>query len=191
VSSTDVQTIRSAYEAFARQDIEAVLSALDPEIEWVDSARDAPPPAGGGTRHGAQTVAAEVFPALAEHWTRFEVQPDRYLDAGDHVVVLGRFSGDADGGGSLDAPFVHVWRMSGGGPTGTRTTRTRPPRSRPSDGRPRAPERAAPAARRPGGAGASRLADFFSRLRAPASRTPRPRRGCGTAAFRGRCARAS
>ena len=43
------------------------------------------------------------------------VRTDRYLDAGDHVVVVGRFDAEArDGGGRLDAPFVHLWRLEDG-----------------------------------------------------------------------------
>lgn len=115
MSSSNVETIRSAYEAYARQDVEGVLAVLAPDVEWADADHDAPPPAGGGTRRGKQEVARTVFPALVEHWSSLAVQTDRYLDAGDHVVVVGRFVGDArNGGRHLDAPFVHVWRLEDG-----------------------------------------------------------------------------
>jgi len=34
VSERNVSTVRGAYDAFARQDIPAVLTALDPGIVW-------------------------------------------------------------------------------------------------------------------------------------------------------------
>jgi ketosteroid isomerase-like protein len=38
-----------------------------------------------------------------------------FLDAGDDVVVLGRYRGVAQGTGKkLDVPFVHVWTLQDG-----------------------------------------------------------------------------
>ena len=45
---------------------------------------------------------------------RFSAAPEQFIDAGEHVVVVGQFRGRANGGGSLDAPFVHVWKMRNG-----------------------------------------------------------------------------
>ena len=37
------------------------------------------------------------------------------IDAGDHIVVLGRYGGAAKAGGArLDAPFCHVFRINDG-----------------------------------------------------------------------------
>ena len=40
--------------------------------------------------------------------------PEQFIDAVEHVVVVGRFRGKAKNGVTLDAPFVHVYRMRNG-----------------------------------------------------------------------------
>ena len=44
----------------------------------------------------------------------FHAEPEQFIDAGEHVVVVGRFRGKATSGATLDAPFVHVNRMRNG-----------------------------------------------------------------------------
>jgi uncharacterized protein len=111
MSQQDVQTIRRAYEAFNRGDIPAVLDAFDPRIEWVE-------PGGGrapaGTFHGAQSVADDVFATVPRNFDEFRAEPEQFIDAAEHVVVVGRFRGKAKGGATFDAPFVHAFRMRNG-----------------------------------------------------------------------------
>ena len=111
MADQDVQTMRAAYEAFNRGDIPAVLSAFDPAIEWHE-------PGGGqaprGVYEGAERVANEVFSQVSAHFERFEAAPEQFIDAGEHLVVVGRFRGRAKSGRELDAPFAHVWAMRGG-----------------------------------------------------------------------------
>jgi hypothetical protein len=111
MSQQDVQTIRGGYEAFNRKDIPGVLERFDPQIEWIE-------PGGGrapaGTFRGSQSVAAKVFSAVPENFQEFRADPDQFIDAGEHVVVAGRFTGRSKSGAALDAPFVHVWRMRNG-----------------------------------------------------------------------------
>ncbi len=103
--------MRRACETFNRADIPAVLTAFDPAIEWHE-------PGGGrapqGTFRGPESVANDVFGAVPETFDEFRAEPDTFIDAGDHVVVTGRFRGRAKGGGVLDAPFAHVWEMRNG-----------------------------------------------------------------------------
>src|SRR6476620_3783859 len=55
-------------------------------------------------------------PALdRDWWSEFTAVPDEFLDAGDEVVVLGRYRGTAkQTGKQLDVPFVHVWSLRDG-----------------------------------------------------------------------------
>jgi len=111
VSQQDVSTMRSAYEAFNRGDIPAVLTAFDPQIEWNE-------PGGGrapqGLFRGAQSVANDVFSAVPQNFEEFRVGIDQAIDAGEYVVIVGRFRGRAKDGQQLDAPYAHVWRMRSG-----------------------------------------------------------------------------
>ena len=111
MSQDDVNTIQSAYEAFNRGDIPAVLEALDPQIEWHE-------PGGGravaGTFNGPDSVATDVFSTVPEMFEEFQATPDQFIDAGDYIVVIGRFRGQSKGGQALDAPYAHVWHMRSG-----------------------------------------------------------------------------
>jgi ketosteroid isomerase-like protein len=108
----NVQIVRRSYEAFARGDMDAVLADMDEGIEW-QQAQGLPH---GGTYHGISEVKANVFAPLdRDWWSEFSAAPDELLDAGDEVVVLGRYRGTAkETGKQLDVPFVHVWSLRGG-----------------------------------------------------------------------------
>lgn len=111
MSQQDVATMRDVYEAFNRADIPAVLAAFDPRIEWIE-------PGGGkapqGTFHGAESVGNDVFATIPVNFDAFAARPEQFIDAGDHLAVVGRFLGRAKSGQQLDVPFVHVWAMRGG-----------------------------------------------------------------------------
>jgi ketosteroid isomerase-like protein len=114
MSSDDVQTLREAYEAFARQDVPTVMAAFDEDIEW-DMPDSVP---FGGTYHGHDGVGS-FFSQLAEHWEELRVEPEEVIDAGDTIVVLIRLSGRG-AGGSIDSKSLHLWRMRDGRATAFR-----------------------------------------------------------------------
>jgi ketosteroid isomerase-like protein len=70
----------------------------------------------GGTYHGLSEVRRAIFDPLdAEWWAEFHAVPHEFLDAGEEVVVLGRYTGTAKGTARpLDVPFVHVWTWRDG-----------------------------------------------------------------------------
>jgi ketosteroid isomerase-like protein len=117
MSQQNVQTIQRAYEAFNRQDIPGVLAVFDPQIEWVDQGGGRAP---AGTFHGPQSVANDVFSIIPQNFDEFRADAEEFIDAGDHVVVVGRMRGKPKSGSALDARCVHVWRMRDGKATGFR-----------------------------------------------------------------------
>lgn len=92
--------------------MDGVLGDMHPEIEWVQ-AQGLPH---GGTYRGLEEVKRHIFDPLdTEWWNDFTAVPDEFLNAGEHVVVLGRYRGSAkETGKSLDVPFVHVWTLRDG-----------------------------------------------------------------------------
>ena len=106
-----VELVKRSYDAFARDDLDGVLADMHPEIEW-HQAQGLPH---GGFYRGLDEVRRNIFEPLdAEWWEEFSADPDEFLDAGDEVVVLGRYRGIAKGTGKrLDVPFVHVWTVDG------------------------------------------------------------------------------
>ena len=107
-----VDTVRRSYDAFASGDLDAVVASMHDEIEW-QQAQGLPH---GGTYRGLAEVRKNVFdPLERDWWSAFSAVPEEFLDAGDQVVVLGRYHGVAQGTGKpLDVPFVHVWSLRDG-----------------------------------------------------------------------------
>ena len=113
MSEENVNIVRQGYEAFNRGDIDAVMGIMDPNIEWQEPDVEGLPDR--GTHLGREAVANNVFGSVGENWDDFQVQPEEFLDAGDRVVVLGRFQGRGKATGrTLDAPYAHVWTLRDG-----------------------------------------------------------------------------
>lgn len=111
MSVANSEIARRAYEAFGRGDMEAVLGSFAEDVEF-HAAEGLP---WGGVHHGREQVAKGVFGALGEAYGTFAVTPERYIESGDTLVVLGRYSGTANRNGkSFDAAFAHVWNLSDG-----------------------------------------------------------------------------
>jgi ketosteroid isomerase-like protein len=114
MSQENVELTRAGYEAFRVGNAPAIVGLLDPEIEWVGwSGNDRLP--GGGTFRGLAELVTGVFGRMQHTWTAFEFRPETYLDAGDHVIVIGRMWGESrESGVEVDVPFAHVWRVEAG-----------------------------------------------------------------------------
>jgi uncharacterized protein len=109
VSEDSVDVVRSSYEAFGRGDFGAVMETIHPEIEWTDP--ETLP--WGGTHRGHEAFGAHMQD-FAGHFDEVAIEPERFLDAGDTVVVLGAFSGRGKGGGEFRVPATYVWELSDG-----------------------------------------------------------------------------
>ena len=108
---SNIDSIKQVYQAFAEGDVPTVLGALSPEIDWTEA--EGFPYA--GTYHGPRAVLEGVFMRLGSEWNGFAAIPDEFIDGGDTVVVLGKYSGAyKKTGKSFQANFAHVWKMQGG-----------------------------------------------------------------------------
>jgi len=108
---TNLNAVKAVYAAFATGDIPTVLGSLSPDIAWTE-AEGFPY---GGTYHGPRAVLEGVFMRLGSEWDGFAAIPDEFIDAGDTVVVLGKYSGKYKATGkSMHVNFAHVWKMQDG-----------------------------------------------------------------------------
>jgi ketosteroid isomerase-like protein len=112
VSAENVALVRSVYDNFASGDIPAVLAALHPQIEWVESDNALLPH--HGTHHSPQAVAEKVFGMVMANFEQFAVTPELLHDGGDVITVQGRATGRTKTGGVLDAPAAWVWTVRDG-----------------------------------------------------------------------------
>jgi ketosteroid isomerase-like protein len=111
MSSQNLAGVQKVYAAFAKGDIPTVLGFLNSDIEWTE-AEGFPY---GGTYKGPDAVLQGVFMRLGAEWDGFAAVPHEFIDAGETVVTLGRYSGKYKATGkSFQAEFAHVWKLSEG-----------------------------------------------------------------------------
>jgi len=81
--AAETKALKEAYAALNRNDIPAMLTAFDPELEWSD-----PPSApGAGTYRGLAVVQAHLSRARST-WAEGSCEPERFIVAGDKIVVF-------------------------------------------------------------------------------------------------------
>ena len=108
---TNIDSVKALYQAFAKGDILSVVGFLSPDIDWTE-AEGFPL---GGTYHGPNAVLSGVFRRLGSEWDGFAAVPEEFIDGGDTVVALGKYSGTYRvTGKSFQANFAHVWKLQDG-----------------------------------------------------------------------------
>ena len=113
MSQENVALVEAIYAAFGAGDVPGVLSRMSPDIVWNEAENF--PYADRNPYLGPEAVLTGVFARIGTEWDGFTVVPDDLLDAGDAVVVLGRYKGVFKATGrALDAQLVHVWRVEDG-----------------------------------------------------------------------------
>ena len=75
------EALKKTYSALNRNDIEAAVEILDPQIAWIE------PPEYGKTCYGLEAVKAHLAKARGT-WAEGSCEPERFVVAGDKVVVF-------------------------------------------------------------------------------------------------------
>ncbi len=108
MATDNVQITRDAYAMFMKGDLEGLGEYLAEDVEW-----ETPDtlPTGGVTR-GRDAVLG-TFARLPQLWSEFTVQPEEYIDAGEHVIVRGvqRMAG---AGGRTESRYLHLLTLHNG-----------------------------------------------------------------------------
>jgi uncharacterized protein len=103
MSQENVEIVRAIYDAWSKG--ESPRDLLDPDIEYVN-----PPYAvESGVRHGRSALDSvrEVYPD-------FRVELERFVDAGEDVVVIGIARGTSASGVATTRPHGFVWTVRDG-----------------------------------------------------------------------------
>jgi uncharacterized protein len=112
MSQEKVEIIRRMYDSFEKGDVPAVLGQMDQQIEWREAENFIY--ADGNPYVGPQAVLEGVLMRIGSEWDNFAVTPEEWLDAGNHVVVLGTYTGKhKETGREVRAQFAHVWGVKG------------------------------------------------------------------------------
>lgn len=105
---SNLDTARSAYEAFASGDLATLQEGFAEDAVWVTS--DELPL--GGEVQGRDTIMGN-FAQIPNYWTSFSVEPEEFIEAGEYVVVRGTQRA-ANDKGSFEAPFAHLLKYRDG-----------------------------------------------------------------------------
>ena len=113
VTANNLEIMKQAYTAFGDGAIEAVVGLMDPDIEWNEAEHSLWHQPGG--HHGPGEVLSNVFARIGDDFDVFEVVPETFHDAGEKIVVEGRYRATAKATGEpLDAQVCHVWTIRNG-----------------------------------------------------------------------------
>lgn len=104
------ELLERGYAALQRGDLDAMLKLLDPEVEI----RDRPESPDAGVYHGREGVL-EALGLNEDAFESFELEPERFVEMGAHVVVIlimrvrGRESGVP-----VEERIAHLWSVRDG-----------------------------------------------------------------------------
>jgi uncharacterized protein len=109
MSQENVETIRTMLSAWVAGRFEQALTFFDPDVVWDVQTRP-----DGGIYHGMDEVQEGLRTWLGT-WTDYSATFDEYIDAGDHVIVVGTERGTAKASGiEVNRPSAIVYTLRGG-----------------------------------------------------------------------------
>jgi ketosteroid isomerase-like protein len=108
----NTETIKAMYAAFARGDVQTIMSALTDDVQWsLDGPATIP---FAGTRRGPAEVMG-FFQALGSTQENQKLTIDTYVAQGDVVATSGRYAARVKSTGkSFDSPIAHFFTFRNG-----------------------------------------------------------------------------
>lgn len=107
----NIKVVQELYQAFREQDYDTFSRLSTEDIEWIQN--EGFP--SGATYQGASAVIEGVFKANNDKWSDFAYHIEEILDAGNSVIVIGKYSGrDRLSGKSMSAAAAHIYDLHDG-----------------------------------------------------------------------------
>ena len=104
MASTNLDVVRAGFAAYNAGDVDGLLAVCDPDVELVPLTSLLT----GEPYRGHQGVR-DYLDAISEDWSQRVVELDRLIEAGDEVVLRGRFQARGRSSGmDVDAPAAWV-----------------------------------------------------------------------------------
>jgi uncharacterized protein len=110
VASSNLDVVRAGFAAYNAGDVDGLLAVCAPDVELVPLSSLLT----GETYRGHQGVR-DYLDAISEDWSQRVVELDRLIEAGDEVVLRGRFQARGRSSGvDVDAPAAWVVTLRDG-----------------------------------------------------------------------------
>jgi ketosteroid isomerase-like protein len=104
MSKENVELVRRIYEAWDRE--ESARDFIAEDVEYVNPSYAVEP----GTRRGRKS-----FAIVRDTYEDFKLRVERFIDAGDEVVVLAHYTGTGRGSGvPVEGEHGYVWTVKDG-----------------------------------------------------------------------------
>ena len=109
---TSLAIVQQFYQAFGRGDLEAILKSLSEQIDWEFIVS---PQLGYGGRRRSPAEVADFFAAVARLDNIQVFEPREFIEAGEHVTVLGFEKTTAiDTGKNFESEWLHLFTIKDG-----------------------------------------------------------------------------
>ncbi|HEV8552461.1 MAG TPA: nuclear transport factor 2 family protein [Casimicrobiaceae bacterium] len=109
---TSTAVVQQAYEAFGRRDVPAILELVADEVDWEFVGSAGLPYAG---RRRNRNEVRDFFAAIPRTDDIHAFEPREFIEAGEHVTVLGWERATAlDTGKQFEGEWVHVFTVKSG-----------------------------------------------------------------------------
>ena len=107
MSESPQEVVSNMYDAFARGDVQAILSTVDDGIDWRVPANL---PHGG--HFTGRDGVAQFFQGIGDRWNGLTVDVEDVIGQGDRVVVLASVHGKLNATGEDTGYFAaHIWTL--------------------------------------------------------------------------------
>ena len=104
--------VKQAYEAFGKGDVPGILKLVADEVDW--ELVGSPGLAYAGNRKNKKGVA-DFFAEVARVDEMHAFEPKEFIEAGEHVTVLGRESATGrDTKKKFESPWLHLFTVKNG-----------------------------------------------------------------------------
>lgn len=113
MSLSNLEVVQNLYAAFAANDGPTIMASLAPDLVWNEA--EGFPYADHNPYNGPAAVGEGVFYRLATEWDYFHVIAEKFIDAGNTILMTGRYKAAYKATGRiLDAQVAHVWQLRDG-----------------------------------------------------------------------------
>lgn len=108
-----MEVVEAVFVSHKSRDTPGLIDLLDDDVQWHTA--EGHPYAGDGPWRGPQAVVEHVVNPVNGDWENYRTRVDELIDAGDKVIMIGRYTGIYKATGrALDVPVCTIYRVRDG-----------------------------------------------------------------------------